>query len=554
MPKKDTYDQVVIGTGSSALQFLYAAFRGSQTRFSSNSTLVIGKSDRWQDKASFTDKHASHAMGQAAPMLRLGDEVTKRGLAEPQFMESSAFAKQSEELRQKIEKDRGDKIEFENGQVMGVSGSAGQYTVTLGGGQKPVTAKQVIVACGLGSPSVLPVFGDKVINKQELTSSPKMYKEIVDAERYFLTEGWEGLRVLIFGGSATASWAAAHAYLYKPSALIWMCRQGPSQVQTDGNPIDRNREVIEAALKDNILRQGEVEKVEVLKNPEFNGARLKVTFKGLDKLVYGGNDFVFHQIVYATGSSITSANGPAGILSDTIRKELEPRWDNNYRFGTDPADRVVTAYATKDEGLWVIGAAVHHFTNWEAVNALARANDGRMVSALAGKYSKAWDILPRGGKPPEGIAILTSTINALTGYNWRSGPRDQLDAAKFNWTKADRREIFQFLAAIYDVKIPLSVREKLVDDIVAERKKTPVGLKKSQILGIFQKVQGTQPSAPRPYGSRPDGIAFTGTTAAKVISGPTAIDIAKLKLDENPTVYADDAKAPNEYLKKQFQA
>ena len=107
---------------------------------------------------------------------------------------------------------------------------------------------------------------------------------------------------MIYGGSATASWAAAHAYLYKPSALVWMCRQGSSQVKTDGNPIDRNGEVIERALRDNIIRQGEIKQVEVIDPPLSSPARLKVTFDKLDQQIYGGNDFIFHQIVYATGS------------------------------------------------------------------------------------------------------------------------------------------------------------------------------------------------------------------------------------------------------------
>ena len=88
MPKKSEYDPVVIGSGSSGLQFLCAAFRGSQTKFKNESTLVIGKSDRWKQKASFDGKHSSHAMGQSSAMLRLGDEAPKAGTADPRFMES----------------------------------------------------------------------------------------------------------------------------------------------------------------------------------------------------------------------------------------------------------------------------------------------------------------------------------------------------------------------------------------------------------------------------------------------------------------------------------
>lgn len=553
MPSKESYDQVVVGSGSSAIQFLYAAFRGSQTKFRSSSTLVIGKSDRWRKKADFSGKHASHAMGQTAAMLRLGDEAPRKEPANPRFIESRDFSKQSDDLVEKIKSERGTGVEFEDGEVEWIDGKAPDYTIKLKGVEKSIKAKQVIVACGLGAPTMLPVLGEKVKNKERLQDGRLLYEEIVDAERYVLRAGIQGLKVLIYGGSATASWAAAHAYLYKPSALIWMCRQGATQIKSDGNPIDRNTEVITKALEDNIIRQGEIKEVEVIDPPLSSTARLKVTFDKLDKQVYGGNDFVFDQIVYATGSSITTPGGPGGILRDQIKNELEPRWDNNYRYGSDPHDRAVTAYATKDGGLWIIGAAVHHFTNWEAVNALTNSG-GRMVSALAGKYCKVWEILPRGGKPPEGIAILTSTINAMTGYNWRAGPKGERDAARFNWTKADRREIFQFLAEIYGIDIPLSVREKLVDNIIAERKKTPVGLKKSQIEAIFLNINGAQAASPRPFGSAPERrmIPSLGRQPNFPVRSSTWIDLSKLKLDQNPTVYADDAKSPHEYLDKQF--
>ena len=101
-------------------------------------------------------------------MLRLGDEVPKTGPADPRFIESRDFSKQSNDLREKIKLERGLKLEFENGQVEKIEGAAPSYTITLAGSSTSIKAKQVIVACGLGSPTALPALSDKVINKDRL--------------------------------------------------------------------------------------------------------------------------------------------------------------------------------------------------------------------------------------------------------------------------------------------------------------------------------------------------------------------------------------------------
>jgi hypothetical protein len=69
---KKFFDQIVIGNGSSALNFLHSAREGNNEKFKSNSTLVIGKFD--SDLWSRTDR--GHPMGQPPQLLqrRLGNE------------------------------------------------------------------------------------------------------------------------------------------------------------------------------------------------------------------------------------------------------------------------------------------------------------------------------------------------------------------------------------------------------------------------------------------------------------------------------------------------
>ena len=67
-----SFDQIVIGNGSSALNFLHSARQGSSERFKSDNILVIGKANA--DLWSRTDRN--HAMGQPPELLQrqLGDE------------------------------------------------------------------------------------------------------------------------------------------------------------------------------------------------------------------------------------------------------------------------------------------------------------------------------------------------------------------------------------------------------------------------------------------------------------------------------------------------
>ena len=84
-----------------------------------------------------------------------------------------------------------------------------------------------------------------------LRSQPRGYPEIIDATDYLY---WEpdkvprGMRVLIEGGSATASWAAAGAYQNKLD-FLWLNARGLEQIQTEGNPVARNTLTINNAAE-----------------------------------------------------------------------------------------------------------------------------------------------------------------------------------------------------------------------------------------------------------------------------------------------------------------
>jgi hypothetical protein len=61
---KKFFDQIVIGNGSSAFNFLHSALEGSNAKFKSKQILIIGKSDLW------SRTKPDHAMGQPPELLQ----------------------------------------------------------------------------------------------------------------------------------------------------------------------------------------------------------------------------------------------------------------------------------------------------------------------------------------------------------------------------------------------------------------------------------------------------------------------------------------------------
>ena len=63
----------MIGAGSSAINFLYSAFKGMEKNFLQKGTLVIGRTDLW------TPMDPDHNMGQPSKLLRGVEEWKKVG-------------------------------------------------------------------------------------------------------------------------------------------------------------------------------------------------------------------------------------------------------------------------------------------------------------------------------------------------------------------------------------------------------------------------------------------------------------------------------------------
>jgi len=514
------FDQIVIGCGSSALNFLQSAREGTNPQFKSNKTLVIGKasSDLWAK----TDRN--HPMGQPPQLLqrRLGNDkypaLTEKprpmGLAEcidgtrkGPYVTAGAYTDHLAKVRKNLA-DGG--VNFVNATVKpgGVMLSGDRFKVTDDSGNV-YFGKTVIVASGIGPAKTLDKSGVKL--SKELYKLPRTkYAEIVDAVTYYNAVQPENLEVLVYGGSATASWAASHARKMDATKLMWLCRKGIDQISTEGNPVGRNSAVIKWAVENNYIKAGEILRIEPIVGAKPGKPRLKVFIK-FYKMVRGKDlnhtqvknsewegSCEVHQVVYAVGSDPMGSGGPGNILAANLREQLQPVYAKNYQFLTDNDNDILLAYSNPAQNLWVVGAAVFGGVGIEKL-----ANS---LKDLKDKYAAVGQYLPTAGTPPEGIAILKTTIDALTG-------RMETDVANFDWNRARPEEIANLFKTLFPFpKLTSLQREAIVKDLVKFRADCKFVLSHdliSKFISDFNQVYGTAIDVRRlklnpPPGRQPD--------------------------------------------------
>jgi hypothetical protein len=185
-----SWDQVVIGAGSSAINFLYYAFKGKDANFLKTRTVVIGKTDLW------TPMDPQHQMGQPGKLLRGVEEWKQKDTVngpeweKQQYLSSGGYVKSLENLKDTVQVQRdtsGMKLQFINDTVSMVKPSSDRYEITTAENGR-FYAQQVIVASGAGPGRKLNAPGPRSIeieNEKLLQSQPREYSEIIDATDYF---------------------------------------------------------------------------------------------------------------------------------------------------------------------------------------------------------------------------------------------------------------------------------------------------------------------------------------------------------------------------------
>jgi len=478
------WDQIVIGAGSSALNFLFAAGRGENKKFISKKTLVIGEDDLWRGAHGGASGNVSgqrgFEMGQPEDLLYPLHQSAKP-TGNVSYLVTSRYTQTLADLKSKLLSDSsksGAKLEFLRDRVkpMSVRRLSGGFVLSTVKFSETQTAPQVIIASGAGPNQTLDTMRIPVGHKERLgNKTGRPYPEMISGEEYVK---WHpnnpGMRIMVYGPAPSAAWAAAHAMFSRPSMLLWMARSG----FVEANPAGRNSAIIMHASESDAMWIGTVSAIEVLDVP--TGPRLRVTMErsqgapnlriplrtegdspfeslGQIRVLTDQRDVEVDQFVYATGADARGDFGPGNILEDSLRRELVPYYDKAGRFNSDTA---LVAFTTPREDLWVVGASVFR--------ALGGIEGGLSVKQLQERYQTIPEMFCDAGTPPEGLAVVKALIKSVTGFN---EPGD----TRFNWNTADKVELVAYLNSRYPGVFTPVERGSIADVVIARRSGRDVG-------------------------------------------------------------------------------
>ncbi|GGC13432.1 hypothetical protein [Pseudoduganella buxea] len=436
---------VVIGTGISATAYLASLSHRLEV------SKILGQQDLWHRLS------PDHAMGQPAHLL------TGNVVPPPQnsnlpgenaaFMLAGAFARFLDgQLTNyggvRIADSVVDRItrQAKNGYIV-------KYIVH--GQRGEVTCDRVVIATGPGPSRPLMVEDSGKLGV-DVSNASKLIVKGVD----FLEEGWQypdgghcqGKHVAVYGGSATAAWVVEMAYLRQMVVASWFTRPGDGADKWNGEkrfaqafpPGGRNIEVGK--------RSSGVRRVRQLVGVTEQSGRLVLEFQDEGGRCTEAVDL----LVYALGAGHTEHAGVSAMLDESIKKALVPYYDRNFAISTAPA---ILAVGTSDGSLMIVGSAMSSTAGFNFGDQVVPGYKEDLMVKLA-NYSSISKSLPPAAAPPEGIALVMASIEALnhtlpaTGtefasYRGKDGPG--MHATKAAWTinfnTSNRTQIAAYLTA-----------------------------------------------------------------------------------------------------------
>jgi Pyridine nucleotide-disulphide oxidoreductase len=503
------YALIVVGAGTSALNYLYALLKTDGPKSYSiaeaekafgkgkvpasvmkklsgdfpESILVIGESDLWEKAGTF---NPGYKVGQTSDHVRTPDSTRPVG-TNSNFRPVSEYVSEMRGLRTAVEegvRKIGSSISFLRDQVTKVSeGGDGYFVKAL---SRPIayTCAKVIVASGAGPTSLPTPLKLENIKNKELLKNRRDYEEFIGGTEYLYSHAPKSKQVLVYGGAPTSAWVVARARQHN-CRILWAARSG-----WDGaNPAGRNKEVIEWAAKNKVMVKADITSVEIISPAIIGDPRILARLSD-------NKTYPLHQIIYATGADPLGKGGPGQILESNLRDKLTPRFDPNYRFS--PTDEVPVAWATDNETCWVVGAPV-----FRALGTLGETG-AEALKLFQGKYRKISAIMGEAGTPEEGVAVVTASIKSTTGYTQTGG--------NFNWNTADLLELRAFLTRAYGNAFTDNERNELAQKIVAARSQKgayPVQFPREAFVKIIQDY-GTLKRLTLPDPFSPDIKNFSG--------------------------------------------
>ncbi|WNG54643.1 hypothetical protein F0U59_07495 [Archangium gephyra] len=457
-------------------------------QFGAGKTVVIGEEDLWG--ATKDGGSSEHEMGQSRDLLYSIHESGKsRGIPSSvvprSLMKTGEYVEELQGLRERIQEvgarpsnvNRGVSFLFLKDRVFSVTGPTnGRYEVVTVK-RRRYNPRQIIIASGPG-PGQVPSHArqpdpsgphnpDAIINHVQLhlDRARRGFAEILDGVDFLTAEqDCQGQTVVINGGSATASWAAARAVAAGATNVLWMARSSFNE----SNPAGRNNEILTYCGERGFMKVGEVTRIEILDTPNVTDPRLRISLKQssvkapvrlplssgvmLQAQPVQSVSIDAHRYIYALGLDPTAPGGPAAILPVTLRNQLVPKFDFRGRF-SDAQDLAVVALASPDESLWVVGASVFR----------GMGRDRNFVDRVQKGWKKISSSFAEPGTPFEGITVAKAAIKVVTGYY-------EVSTHPFlNWNTADRVEMAAWLRRLMvNLGWRLSYTDTVEADVVSQ--------------------------------------------------------------------------------------
>lgn len=394
-------------------------------------TIVIGSRGLWAHLPASArmgqPPHLLQLPGQPVPAFQAPTGHTDAGLA--LFMAVQAY---QDGLQQIAQPGGGQRINVPTASVTAISRHNERLRVTVKGVASLVNlmVDEVIIANGIGPQKTPEQAGIPVSGTPDATLGYVQVEEGIDFVKH---PDQIGATVAVYGGGATAAWAAAEVS-QRTDDWFWGARLGGEGFTRSVLPGDRNGMILALAgrqvrlnlVSARYIRAGQLS-YPMAGTPRPLTPKVELTLSAGP----GHHNFQYYvdQLVYCIGGDPAADGSIASMLDQDLAAELEPVRDIDNMVSRDGTGVLAWRNARRD--LLVIGAATYNFS----------------IAGAKAKQSAPMTWLPPNAKVPDGIALTVAVIEALNQY-MPTTPRVGPGTPGYNWNlnfnTANRTQIAVF--------------------------------------------------------------------------------------------------------------
>ena len=314
---------------------------------------------------------------------------------------------------------------------------------------RTIRADQVIIAAGIGPQRAPPRITNPLGASMGLG-----FKQVTEGIEFLCGRNPTGADVFIYGGGATAAWVADHAFQHARH-VTWAARLGGGGFDTSVLPGNRNAMIL---AQPGLRIRATVDQLTYLLPGALNGLVTR-PMVGVEVTTDAGvkETRLCDQFIYSLGGDSAAPGNIASLLGPVLSATLAPLRDHD-RVLSD--GNGVLCWATPDRRLMVVGAAAFN---------LATQNFGKQEAPM--------DSLPKNAQVPDGIAVITATISALTNHipaQQEPGTGRVLQNL-VNLNIGDKNQVAIWVALTYP-DLPASAANRAVELILWHRSQRDYGL------------------------------------------------------------------------------